>query len=72
MSMGKSSSLPISMSKIKTHLEKSVKKEKFAVGPTIERPGPTLLNVVATAVNEVVRSCPSIETSRTDKAISNV
>ena len=48
--MGNSSRRPASISKISTHLLKSVMCAKDAVGPTRERPGPMLLMVAATAV----------------------
>ena len=68
ISMGKSSSLPASISKISTYFEKSEKKLKFSVGPTSDSPGPILLIVAATAVKQVSVSCPSIETSRVETA----
>ena len=66
--MGKSSSLPTSISNIKTNFVKSVKNPKFSIGPTIERPGPILLIVATTEVKQVVVSCPSRETSKTEAA----
>ena len=65
-SMGKISSRPTSMSKDSSSLEKGEKLEKLPTGPTIYRPGPTLLMQVATAVNTVTRSICSRETSRQD------
>ena len=55
-SSGNNSSLPASISNIRTYLAKGEKKAKFAEGPTISRPGPILLMVAATAVNPVIRS----------------
>ena len=55
-SIGNNSSLPASISNIRTIFAGSEKKLKFDEGPTISRPGPTLFIVVATAVNEVIRS----------------
>ena len=39
-----------------THLLSGGKKSKLQVGPHSERPGPTLLSVVATEVKQVTRS----------------
>lgn len=50
------------MQKEKTILLKSVNSEKFPLGPTIPRPGPTFPKVVATDVIVVTRSLPSIDT----------
>ena len=63
-SMGKISSRPTSMSKDSSSLENAEKEEKLPMGPTISRPGPTLLIQVATAVNTVTRSICSRDTSR--------
>lgn len=41
---------------MRMHLEKGEKMEKFPVGPTRQKPGPTLFNVVATAEKLVVKS----------------
>ena len=66
--MGYSSSLPASISNIRTYLDAREKWPKFAVGPTAERPGPMLLNVAATEVKIVSRlwSPSKIVTRRTD------
>ena len=61
-SIGNSSSLPASISKISTSFAWGEKKLKFDDGPTSSSPGPTLLIVVATAVNDVIRSWLSNET----------
>ena len=61
---GKSSKRPASMSKMKTHLDRSVKCPKFWVGPTRERPGPMLFMVVVTAVKFVIKSFSSREMRR--------
>ena len=53
--MGKSSSLPASISKIRTTFEKGEKNPKFAVGPTDSSPGPMLLRQDATAVKLVAK-----------------
>ena len=66
-SMGKSSSLPISISNERTIFEKLPKNPKFCEGPTIESPGPMLLIVAATEVNTVVVSWFSIEIRRTEQ-----
>ena len=42
--IGNSSSLPASMSNIRTNLENGEKIEKFCVGPTRFNPGPILFN----------------------------
>ena len=65
---GNNSSLPASISKIKTHFEKALNWEKLPIGPTSSSPGPTLLKVVATAVKVVTRSNSFILTRRTDSA----
>ena len=66
MSMGKSSSLPASISNIITSFEGLLQKEKFLAGPTRFRPGPILLMVAAIAVKFVTRSCPSKDTAKMD------
>ena len=66
--MGNSSSRPASISKISTHLLKSLKKLKLQVGPTWFRPGPMLLIVAATAVKLVTRSRPSKDSRKRDSA----
>ena len=70
-SIGKSSSLPASISKISTIFEKSEKNQKFCVGPTALRPGPILLIVVSVAVKLVVESYPLKERRNTDTAKSD-
>lgn len=50
------------MQKEKTVLLKSVNPEKFPLGPTSPRPGPTFPKVVATDVIVVTRSLPSMDT----------
>lgn len=67
ISTGKSSSLPASISNIRTHLEKGLNRLKFWVGPTSSNPGPMLLKVAATAVKFVVKSYPSMLMAKTDK-----
>ena len=54
--MGKISSLPKSISKQSTSLEKPEKKAKFSAGPTMAKPGPTLLMQVTTEVTLVIKS----------------
>ena len=56
MSSGNSSSLPASMSNIRTNLENGEKIEKFCVGPTRFNPGPILFNTVTTEVKFVEKS----------------
>ena len=51
--IGNSSSLPASMSNIRTNLENGEKIEKFCVGPTRFNPGPILFNTVTTEVKFV-------------------
>ena len=41
--------------------------EKFDVGPTTEKPGPTLLKLVATAEKVVIKSKLSRLTTRIDR-----
>ena len=47
--MGKSSSLPRSIAKERSIFEKAEYSEKFDVGPTASKPGPTLLKQAAVA-----------------------
>lgn len=68
ISIGNSSSLPASMSKIRTYLEKGEKKPKFSVGPTNSNPGPILLIHAATAVKFVVKSFWSKEMAKIETA----
>ena len=68
--MGNSSSRPASISKESTSLDSGEKIPKFPVGPISERPGPTLFNVVATAVKLVTRSNSSKLMIKMDTAIS--
>ena len=65
-SIGKTSNLPASISKISTSFVGAEKKPKFPAGPTKFSPGPTLLMVAATAEKLVVKSYPSMETASTD------
>ena len=55
-SIGKSSSLPASISNISTSFVGTEKNAKLRVGPTKENPGPTLLRVALTAEKPVIRS----------------
>ena len=66
ISSGKSSSLPASISKQKTSFDKTENLWKFITGPTCEIPGPTLLSVVRTPLNEVAKSKLSMDTSSVD------
>ena len=66
ISNGNNSSLPASISKIITSLEKSLKNPKLQSGPTILSPGPILLIVAAIAVKFVTRSWPSNEMAMTE------
>ena len=64
--MGKISSRPTSMSKDSSSLDQGEKLEKLPMGPTISRPGPTLLMQAATAVNVVTSpTAPETPTGRT-------
>ena len=56
ISIGYSSRRPASISNIRIYLVTGCIKPKLQVGPTLERPGPMLLNVQATEVNTVSRS----------------
>ena len=69
-SIGKISKRPTSMSKDSSSLERGEKDEKFPMGPTTSRPGPTLLMQVATEVKVVTRSISSRDTSRQETAKS--
>ena len=60
------SSLPTSMSKLNTILERGENIWKFSTGPTFEIPGPTLLIVVRTPLNDVAKSKLSMDTISTD------
>ena len=66
-SIGKSSSLPASMSKIRTSLDKGEKNPKFDVGPASSRPGPMLFRHAETAVKF---ETPSMFSN--DKAITDI
>ena len=66
MRSGNISSLPASISKIKTRREPSENPPKFPVGPTTESPGPILLSVAKTAVKLVVKSKLSKLIKRTE------
>ena len=67
-SNGKISSLPKSISAIRTSFERKPNSEKFPVAPTILRPGPMLLRVAITDVTVVVKSKLSRATTSTDAA----
>ena len=67
-SNGKSSSLPASISKIRTSFENTLKPPKLPVGPTRPSPGPILFMVAATAVKVVTRSLSSKEISSIEAA----
>ena len=54
--IGKTSSLPASISKMRTIFETGEKIAKFEVGPTSLRPGPILLRQDNTEVKLVVKS----------------
>lgn len=56
ISIGNISKRPTSISNDKTSFEIHDKLEKFPVGPTIPKPGPTLLIHVATDENAEVKS----------------
>lgn len=59
---GKSSSLPASIVKESTYLDKAENCEKLPVGPTSPSPGPVLFKVAATLVKVVRKSKLSSET----------
>lgn len=52
--IGKSSSLPASISIIKTILDGKLKNSKFLVGPSASSPGPILLKQATTPEKQVV------------------
>lgn len=56
INIGNISNLPASISRLSTSLDKSLRLEKWLVGPTQFNPGPTLLRHIATAVNDDVKS----------------
>lgn len=64
---GNNSNRPASISKINTHLDKSVKCAKFCVGPTMDKPGPMLFIVAITEVKLVTKSFSSNATIRIEK-----
>ena len=70
-SIGKSSSLPASISMIRTILVGSEKNAKFCVGPTPSSPGPILLRAANTDVKFVIRSWLSNDTRIIDIAKIN-
>ena len=70
-SIGKTSSLPISISIVITSFDKIENSEKFPVGPTLPKPGPILLIVATIAVNVVAGSKPSSETISVETTKSN-
>ena len=72
MSSGNSSRRPANISNIRTYFEKLLKKPKFPVGPTSERPGPMLLIVAATEVNDVVAPYPSNDIANMERANKNM
>ena len=59
--MGKISSLPVSITKLKSTFAQSEYTLKLDMGPTRFNPGPILLKQVMTAVTLVVKSSPSRE-----------
>ena len=65
-SIGKISSLPTSISKIKTSFDTFEKPWKVPAGPTTDKPGPTLFIVADTAVKLVVKSKPSRDITSND------
>jgi len=69
---GITSSLPNIIHADKTILLKFEKSAKLPIGPTISRPGPMLLIVAKTAVNDVVKSKLSNETSNISHSIEAV
>ena len=65
--IGNISSLPISISNIKTVVERGEYIEKLHAGPTFASPGPMLLIAETTAVKLVVKSKLSMLIIKTDK-----
>ena len=65
---GKISSLPSSISRLNTSFEKKLKELKFPTGPTIPRPGPTLLRQVATEEIDSSNDRLLTDTKRTEIA----
>ena len=62
--MGKISRRPMIILSARTIVEKSENALKFPMGPTMSRPGPTLLMAARDAVKVVVKEKPSRETIR--------
>ena len=56
INIGKISSLPASIPKLRITFEKLFSSAKLNAGPTFPSPGPILLNVAATALNAVIKS----------------
>ena len=67
-SMGKISKRPMIMQRARAALERPEKALKFPMGPTISRPGPTLLTEARAAVTVVVKENPSREMTRQVRA----
>ena len=70
--MGRTSSLPMSISAERTSFDKTDRWLKFSTGPTRESPGPTLLIQVTTDVNVVVKSRLLRETNKIDIPIISI
>ena len=68
MRIGKSSSLPASISRISTTFDIGEKKPKFEVGPTCSSPGPILLRQEETAVKLVTEGTFSIARTIAERA----
>ena len=70
--IGKISSLPIRILVARTIFEKSLKSAKFSIGPTLEKPGPTLFMQVTTAVIVVVKSKLSTDINNEENPIISI
>ena len=66
------SSLPAIIRKEQTSLEKSENAEKFCVGPTTLKPGPTLPIQVAAAEKQLIKSKLSRESSSVPANITTI
>lgn len=66
-----SSSLPQSMQNEYIHFAASCWEAKLLTGPTAPNPGPTFPSVVATALKDVIRSCPVADTAIDEKTKIN-
>ena len=72
MTTENSSSLPISISRLKSSLTAGEKNAKLPIGPTSPRPGPMLLRQAMAVVKLVVKSNPSRLTKNPEARSSTI